>query len=43
MCLFCLSVYRFVAISYDLKQKKPELSIAWAGDTFSEKVRQIDS
>lgn len=29
---------RFVAISYDLKQKKPELSIAWAGDTFSEKA-----
>lgn len=29
---------RFVAISYDLKQKKPELSVAWAGDTFPEKV-----
>jgi hypothetical protein len=31
---------RFVAISYDVKQKKPELSIAWAGDSISEKVGQ---
>jgi hypothetical protein len=36
ICICC----RFVAISYDVKQKKPELSIAWAGDSISEKVGQ---
>lgn len=40
-CLvLCCCLHRFVAISYDVKQKKPELSIAWSGDTLSEKVSQ---
>jgi hypothetical protein len=34
----CTHTHRYVAISYDIKQKKPELSIAWSGDTLSEKV-----
>jgi hypothetical protein len=27
---------RFLGVSYDFSQRKPELSFAWAGDTFSE-------
>jgi hypothetical protein len=34
----CPHPCRFIAIGYDLKQRKPELSVAWAGDTFSEQV-----
>lgn len=42
LCLvLCCCLHRFVAISYDVKQKKPELSIAWSGDTLSEKVSQL--
>ncbi|KAF6254750.1 hypothetical protein COO60DRAFT_1622452 [Scenedesmus sp. NREL 46B-D3] len=27
---------RFLGVSYDFSQRKPELSLAWAGDTFTE-------
>jgi hypothetical protein len=39
--LRCVWPDRFVAVSYDVKQKKPELSIAWAGDSLTEKVRVV--
>eukprot|EP00878_Enallax_costatus_P003770 GHUV01003986.1.p1 GENE.GHUV01003986.1~~GHUV01003986.1.p1 ORF type:complete len:351 (+),score=37.43 GHUV01003986.1:115-1167(+) len=32
---------RYVGISYDFSQKKPELSLAWAGDTLSEQASLV--
>jgi hypothetical protein len=29
---------KFLGVSYDFKQRKPELALAWAGDTFTEQA-----
>eukprot|EP00877_Chromochloris_zofingiensis_P002682 jgi/Chrzof1/12414/Cz06g33180.t1 len=29
---------QYLAVSYDIKQRKPEISLAWSGETFTEKA-----
>lgn len=38
-----LAADRYLAISYDLKQRKPEIAAAWSGETFTERATLLVS